>query len=123
MPQRGRPIGHMRWWMRKGRESVVSRRRWLVLLASLVLLGVSGYFLARGGDFENPDSVASSESGRASALLNTERPPAPAPPQSPAAAGHGDAGRCVAAARDELRLRVRARHAPRHRSSLQAGGP
>lgn len=58
----------------------VYRRRWLVLLGSLVLLTASGYFVLQGGDLQNPDSVASTESGRASALLNSERPPAtPAP--------------------------------------------
>src|SRR4051812_15632474 len=62
--------------MLEGWGRLVYRRRWLVLLASLILLSVSGLFLARGGELENPDSVASSESGRASALLNSERPPA-----------------------------------------------
>ena len=55
---------------------LVYRRRWLVLVASLVLLSVSGAFVLRGGELQNPESVASSESGRASALLNSERPPA-----------------------------------------------
>src|SRR4051812_34247932 len=62
---------------------VVHRRRWLVLAASLVLLAASGYFVARGGDLRSPDSVVSSESGRASALLNSQLPrpsgTAPAP--------------------------------------------
>src|SRR5436190_1747699 len=66
----------------------VYRRRWFVLLASLVLLSVSGYFVVQGGDLENPDSVASTESGRASALLNSERPPAtPAPSTATAPPG------------------------------------
>ena len=43
----------------------VYRRRWLVLLGSLVLLTASGYFVLQGGDLQNPDSVASTESGRA----------------------------------------------------------
>src|SRR4051812_48938046 len=58
----------------------VHRRRWLVLLASGALLAATGVLLARGGDFQNPDSVASSESGRASALLNSERPAPTATP-------------------------------------------
>jgi RND superfamily putative drug exporter len=62
--------------MLEGWGRFVYRRRWLVLLASLALLSVSGAFVLRGGELQNPESVASSESGRASALLNSERPPA-----------------------------------------------
>ncbi|HLQ04787.1 MAG TPA: MMPL family transporter, partial [Verrucomicrobiae bacterium] len=59
----------------------VHRRRWLVLAASLVLLAASGVLLARGGEFGNFDSVVSSESGRASALLNSQLPrPTGTPP-------------------------------------------
>src|SRR6185503_10844157 len=66
--------------MLEGWGRFVYRRRWLVLLASLALLGVSAYFLAAGGELDNPESVASSESGRASALINSQRPsPTPGP--------------------------------------------
>ncbi|MEP7003344.1 MAG: MMPL family transporter [Chloroflexota bacterium] len=58
----------------EGWGRVVYRRRWLVLAASLVLLAASGYLVARGGELRDPDSVVSSESGRASALLNSELP-------------------------------------------------
>src|SRR5256712_414479 len=54
----------------------VHGRRWLVLAASGLLLAASGYLAARGGELQSPDSVASMESGRASSLLNSERPPA-----------------------------------------------
>ena len=40
----------------------------------MLMLAASGFFVARGGELENPDSVVSSESGRASALLNTDLP-------------------------------------------------
>ncbi|HUQ42112.1 MAG TPA: MMPL family transporter [Candidatus Limnocylindrales bacterium] len=66
--------------MLEGWGRLVHRRRWLVLAASLLLLGASGFFVARGGDLNNPDSVVSSESGRASALLNTDIPRASAAP-------------------------------------------
>jgi RND superfamily putative drug exporter len=67
--------------MLEGWGRFVYRRRWPVLLASLALLAVSGAFVLYGGELDNPDSVASSESGRASALLNSERP---APTATPA---------------------------------------
>jgi len=38
------------------------------------MLAASGFFLARGGELQNPDSVVSSESGRASALQNSDLP-------------------------------------------------
>jgi uncharacterized membrane protein YdfJ with MMPL/SSD domain len=60
--------------MLEGWGRFVYRRRWLVLLASIALLAVSAYFLAAGGELDNPESVASSESGRASALINSQRP-------------------------------------------------
>jgi RND superfamily putative drug exporter len=67
--------------MLEGWGRFVHRRRWLMLAASLVLLAASGVLLARGGDFGNFDSVVSSESGRASALLNSQLPrPTGAPP-------------------------------------------
>ncbi len=59
---------------------VVHRRRWLVLAASLVVLAASGYFAAKGGDLKEPEPVVSSESGRASALLNSDLPRATAAP-------------------------------------------
>ena len=60
--------------MLEGWGRIVHRRRWLVLSASLLMLAASGFFLARGGELQNPDSVVSSESGRASALLNSDLP-------------------------------------------------
>ena len=45
-----------------------------MLGASLLLLAASGFFLARGGELKSPESVVSSESGRASALLNSDLP-------------------------------------------------
>src|SRR5258706_5590745 len=66
--------------MLEGWGRVVHRRRWLVLAASLVLLAGSGVLLARGGEFGNFDSVVSSESGRASALLNSQLPRATGAP-------------------------------------------
>ena len=60
--------------MLEGWGRIVHRRRWLVLGASLLMLAASGFFLARGGELQNPDSVVSSESGRASALLNSDLP-------------------------------------------------
>ena len=66
--------------MLEGWGRFVYRRRWHVLLASAALLVLSGFLAARGGELDNPDALASSESGRASALLNGERPsPTPAP--------------------------------------------
>ncbi len=67
--------------MLEGWGRIVHRRRWLVLAVSLLLLAASGVLLARGGDFGNFDSVVSSESGRASALLNSQLPrPTGTPP-------------------------------------------
>src|SRR5260370_28709222 len=66
--------------MLEGWGRVVHRRRWLVLAASLALLAGGGVVLARGGEFGNFDSVVSSESGRASALLNTQLPRATGTP-------------------------------------------
>ena len=43
--------------MLEGWGRTVYRRRWLVLAASLVLLAASGYFVARGGELRDPDSV------------------------------------------------------------------
>jgi RND superfamily putative drug exporter len=58
--------------MLEGWGRVVHRRRWLVLAGSLVLLAASGYFAAKGGEFREPEPGTSTESGRASALLNSE---------------------------------------------------
>jgi len=67
--------------MLEGWGRIVHRRRWLVLAVSLLLLAASGVLLARGGEFGNFDSVVSSESGRASALLNSQLPrPTGTPP-------------------------------------------
>ena len=66
--------------MLEGWGRIVYRRRRLVLAASLVLLAASGYFVARGGELRDPDSVVSSESGRASALLNSQLPRATGTP-------------------------------------------
>jgi RND superfamily putative drug exporter len=67
--------------MLEGWGRIVHRRRWLVLAASLVMLAMSGVLLVRGGEFGNFDSVVSTESGRASALLNSQLPrPTGTPP-------------------------------------------
>ena len=66
--------------MLEGWGRVVHRRRWSVLGASLVMLAASGLLVVRGGELEDPDSVVSSESGRASALLNSELPRATGTP-------------------------------------------
>ncbi len=60
--------------MLEGWGRVVHRRRWLVLGVSLLMFAASGFFLARGGELQNPDAVVSSESGRASALQNSDLP-------------------------------------------------
>src|SRR6185503_18511365 len=52
----------------------VHRRRWAVLGASLAMLALSGVLLAQGGDLGNPDTIPSTESGRASQLLSAELP-------------------------------------------------
>jgi putative drug exporter of the RND superfamily len=52
----------------------VHRRRWAVLGASLAMLALSAVLLAQGGDLGNPDTIPSTESGRASQLLNSELP-------------------------------------------------
>jgi RND superfamily putative drug exporter len=68
--------------MLEGWGRFVHRRRWLVLAASGLLLIASGYLAARGGELQSPDSVASMESGRASSLLNSDRPPATPTPSN-----------------------------------------
>jgi len=52
----------------------VHRRRWAVLGASLAMLALSGVLLGQGGDLGNPDTIPSTESGRASQLLSSELP-------------------------------------------------
>ena len=58
----------------------VHRRRWVVLGASLVMLALSGVLLARGGELRNPDTIPSTESGRASALFDELPQPSGPPP-------------------------------------------
>ncbi len=60
--------------MLEGWGRFVHRRRWAVLGASLAMLALSGLLLAQGGDLGNPDTIPSTESGRASQLLSTELP-------------------------------------------------
>ena len=59
---------------------LVHRFRGLVLACSVVLLALSAVVAARGGDLQNPDTLASSESGRASRLLNSDLPRASGTP-------------------------------------------
>jgi putative drug exporter of the RND superfamily len=66
--------------MLEGWGRFVHRRRWAVLGASLVMLALSGVLLAQGGDLGNPDTIPSTESGRASQLLTTELPRATGAP-------------------------------------------
>jgi len=60
--------------MLEGWGRFVHRRRWAVLGASLAMLALSGVLLAQGGELGNPDTIPSTESGRASQLLTTELP-------------------------------------------------
>ena len=60
--------------MLEGWGRFVHRRRWAVLGASLAMLALSGVLLAQGGDLGNPDTIPTTESGRASQLLSTELP-------------------------------------------------
>jgi RND superfamily putative drug exporter len=60
--------------MLEGWGRFVHRWRWAVLGASLAMLALSGVLLAQGGDLGNPDTIPSTESGRASQLLSTELP-------------------------------------------------
>jgi RND superfamily putative drug exporter len=60
--------------MLEGWGRFVHRRRWAVLGLSLVMLALSGVLLAQGGDLGNPDTIPSTESGRASQLLTSELP-------------------------------------------------
>jgi uncharacterized membrane protein YdfJ with MMPL/SSD domain len=66
--------------MLEGWGRFVHRRRWAVLGASLAMLALSGVLLAQGGDLGNPDTIPSTESGRASQLLSTELPRATGAP-------------------------------------------
>ncbi len=58
----------------------VHRRRWAVLGASLAMLALSVLLVAQGGDLNNPVSIRSTESGRASQLLDDELPRPSGPP-------------------------------------------
>ncbi|MEP6694228.1 MAG: MMPL family transporter [Chloroflexota bacterium] len=58
----------------------VHRRRWLVLGASLVMLAFSGVLLAQGGELRNPDTIPSTESGRAQKLFDELPQPSGPPP-------------------------------------------
>jgi RND superfamily putative drug exporter len=69
--------------MLEGWGRIVHRRRWIVLGASLLLLALSAVLVAQGGDLRNPDTIPSTESGRASKLL-TEDLPRPSPSGAPA---------------------------------------
>jgi RND superfamily putative drug exporter len=60
--------------MLEGWGRFVHRRRWAVLGSSLAMLALSGVLLAQGGDLGNPDTIPSTESGRASQLLTSELP-------------------------------------------------
>jgi len=66
--------------MLEGWGRFVHRRRWAVLGASLALLALSVVLLAQGGDLSNPDTIPSTESGRASQLLSEELPRPTGPP-------------------------------------------
>ena len=66
--------------MLEGWGRFVHRWRWVVLGASLAMLALSGVLLAQGGDLGNPDTIPSTESGRASQLLSTELPRATGAP-------------------------------------------
>jgi RND superfamily putative drug exporter len=66
--------------MLEGWGRFVHRRRWAVLGASLTLLAASGILLAQGGDLNNPDTIPSTESGRASRLLSDQLPRASGAP-------------------------------------------
>jgi RND superfamily putative drug exporter len=59
----------------------VHRRRWVVLGASLAMLALSGVLLAQGGELRNPDTIPSTESGRASQLFDELPRPSGGPPQ------------------------------------------
>ncbi|HEY6201939.1 MAG TPA: MMPL family transporter [Candidatus Limnocylindria bacterium] len=60
--------------MLEGWGRFVHRRRWAVLGVSLAILALSALLLAQGGDLRNPDTIPSTESGRASQLLTSELP-------------------------------------------------
>jgi RND superfamily putative drug exporter len=66
--------------MLEGWGRFVHRRRWAVFGASLAMLALSAVLVARGGDLNNPVTIRSTESGRASQLLNDELPRPSGPP-------------------------------------------
>ena len=59
---------------------LVHRHRWPVLAGSAVLLALSAVLVAQGGELRNPESLGSSESGRAGALINAQIPRATGTP-------------------------------------------
>ncbi len=71
--------------MLEGWARFVHRRRWVVLGASLAMLALSGVLLAQGGDLGDPDTIPSTESGRASRLLSEDLPRATGPVTVPGA--------------------------------------
>lgn len=58
----------------------IYRRRWPVLGAAVLLLAGSAILVLQGGHLQDPDSLSSSESGRASRLLNSQLPRASGTP-------------------------------------------
>src|SRR5207247_219332 len=66
--------------MLEGWGRFVHRRPWFVMSGSLVMLALSGVLLVQGGDLENPDTIPTTESGRASKLLSDELPRATGAP-------------------------------------------
>jgi len=66
--------------MLEGWGRFVHRRRCAVLGVSLALLTLSAILLVQGGDLSNPDTIPSTESGRASQLLSDELPRPTGPP-------------------------------------------
>ena len=53
----------------------VHRRRWPVLMVSVVLLGLSIALVARGGTLKSGGLIQTSESGRAAKLIQDALPP------------------------------------------------
>ena len=53
--------------------SIVYHVRWPLLVLSIVLLALSAWLVVQGGELQDPGSLNSSESGRASALINSDQ--------------------------------------------------
>src|ERR1700716_1775897 len=66
--------------MLEGWGRFVHRRRRVVLGASLLMLALSGVLLAQGGQLRNPDTIPSTESGRAQQLFDELPQPSGPPP-------------------------------------------